>query len=120
MIGKFSVPTSWLAWGAVLFCIFIISGGFYNILEDPPAFIPYGNKYLTLHPYLSYQTVYESIFVFVTNVGMFFGLWLSYRSTQIAYDRSKANRWLILGIGFTLAGLFGNYLIYEMKKAILG
>ncbi|MBN2334117.1 hypothetical protein JXL21_01065 [Candidatus Bathyarchaeota archaeon] len=58
--------------------------------------------------------------MFLTNAGMFFGLWLSYRSTQIAYDREKANRWLLIGIGFTLAGLSGNYLIYEMKKAIFG
>jgi hypothetical protein len=109
-----------LAWVAVLFCLFVISGGFYNILENPPPYIPYYDRVLTLHPYMSDQTVYESIFVFLTNAAMFFGLWLSYRSTQIAYDREKANRRLLLGIGFTMAGLFGNHLIYEMKKAVLG
>ena len=109
-----------LAWGSVLFCLFVISGGFYNILENPPPYIPYYDRVLTLHPYLSDQTVYESIFVFLTNAAMFFGLWLSYRSTKIAYDREKANTRLLLGIGFTMAGLFGNHLIYEMKKAVLG
>ena len=117
---RFTVPPSVLAWAAVLFCLFVISGGFYNILENPLPYIPYYDRILTLHPYMSEQTVYESIFVFLTNAAMFLGLWLSYRSTQIAYDREKANRRLLLGIGFAMAGLFGNYLIYEMKKTVLG
>jgi len=117
---RFTIPSSVLAWASVLFCLFVISGGFYNILENPLPYIPYYDRVLTLHPYLSDQTVYESIFVFLTNAAMFFGLWLSYRSTQIAYDREKANRRLLLGIGFTMAGLFGNHLIYEMKKAVFG
>ena len=114
------MPPSFLAWAIVLFCLFVISGGFYNILENPPPYIPYYDRILTLHPYLSDQTVYESIFVFLTNAAMFIGLWISYRSTQIAYDREKANRRLLIGIGFAIVGLFGNYLIYEMKKTVLG
>jgi hypothetical protein len=117
---RFTVPPSVLAWAAVLFCLFVISGGFYNILENPLPYIPYYDRILTLHPYIAEQTVYESIFVFLTNAAMFFGLWLSYRSTQIAYDREKANTRLLLGIGFAMAGLFGNHLIYEMKKTVLG
>ena len=117
---RFTIPSSAIAWASVLFCLFVISGGFYNILENPPPYIPYYDRVLTLHPYLSDQTVYESIFVFLTNAAMFIGLWISYRSTQIAYDREKANRRLLIGIGFAIVGLFGNYLIYEMKKTVLG
>jgi len=116
----FKIPQNALAWGIVIFSLFVLSGGLYNILENPPIYIPYGSRYLTLHPYLSEQTVYESIFVFLSNAAVFIGLWLSYRSTQVAYDKSKANRWLVLGIGLTLAGISGSYLIIEMKKAILG
>lgn len=119
-VKRFTVPSSVLAWATVLFCLFVISGGFYNILENPPPYIPYYDRILTLHPYMSDQTVYESIFVFITNTAMFLGLWLSYRSTQIAYDRDKANRRLLIGIAFAAAGLFGNYLIWEMKKTVLG
>ena len=119
-LGSFRIPTNAVAWGAVVFGLFILSGGVYNILENPPIYIPYGDRYLTLHPYLSEQTVYESIFVFICNAAAFLGLWMSHRSAQVAYDRSKANRWLMLGIGLTLAGLSGNYLIIEMKRAILG
>ena len=109
-----------LAWGSAVFCLFVISGGFYNILENPPPYIPYYDRVLTLDPRLGEQTVYESIFVFLTNSAMFFGLWLAYRSTQIAYDREKANSRLLLGIGFAVVGLFGNHLIYEMKKTVFG
>jgi hypothetical protein len=119
-VKRFTVPPSFLAWAIVLFCLFVISGGFYNILENPPPYIPYYDRILTLHPYISDQTVYESIFVFLTNAAMFTGLWLSYRSTQIAYDRDKANSRLLIGIGFAAVGLLGNYLIYEMKKTVLG
>ncbi len=119
-IKRVTVPPSALAWASVVFCLFVISGGFYNILENPLPYIPYYDRVLTLHPYLSDQTVYESIFVFLTNTAMFLGLWLSYRSTQIAYDRDKANRRLLIGIAFAAVGLLGNYLIYEMKKTVLG
>jgi hypothetical protein len=114
------IPTKAVAWGAVIFSLFVLSGGVYNILESPPTYIPYGSRYLTLHPYMSEQTVYESIFVFMCNTAAFLGLWMSHRSTQIAYDRSKANRWLMLGMGLTIAGISGIYLIIEMKGAILG
>ena len=117
---KLTIPSGVLAWVTVLFCLFVMSGGFYNILEKPPPYWPYDGRVLTLDPRLSEQTVYESIFVFLSNSSMFFGLWLSYRSTQVAYDRDKANRRLVLGIVFAAAGLLGNYLIYEMKKTLIG
>jgi len=119
-LKDFRIPSNLLTWSIVIFSLFVLSGGIYNILESPPPFIPYGNRYLTLHPYLSDQTVYESIFVFLSNAAVFLGLWISYRSTQVAYDRSKANRYLLFGIGLTLAGISGSYLIIEMKKAVLG
>jgi len=117
---KLTIPSGVLAWVTVLFCLFVMSGGFYNILEKPPPYWPYDGRVLTLDPRLSEQTVYEGIFVFLSNSSMFFGLWLSYRSTQVAYDRDKANRRLVLGIVFAAAGLLGNYLIYEMKKTLIG
>jgi len=119
LLEGFRIPTNAVAWGAVIFSLFVLSGGVYNVLENPPIYIPYGSRYLTVHPYMSEQTVYESIFVFMCNAAAFAGLWLSHRSTQVAYDRSKANRWLMLGMGLTVAGISGIYLIIEMKRSIL-
>ena len=98
----------------------MLSGGIYNVLESPPPFLPYGNKYLMFDPRFSDQTVYESVFIFLSNAAAFLGLWISYHSTQVTYDRSKANRYLVLGIVLTLAGIMGSYLIIELKRTILG
>ncbi|MCW4050573.1 MAG: hypothetical protein NWE89_12650 [Candidatus Bathyarchaeota archaeon] len=114
------IPSNVLTIGVVLFCLFIVSGGFYNILEKPPAVLPVGNTFITLHPYFTDQTVYESVFVFLTNGAAFIGLWLSYKATQVVYDKDKANRYLVFGIGFALLGVSGLYLIINMKRAILG
>jgi len=114
------MPSRLLACSVILFCLFVLSGGIYNILETPPPYLPYGDRYLTLDPRLSEQTVYESIFIFLSNAAAFLGLWISYRSTQVAYDRSRANRYLVLGIALTLAGIIGSYLIFDMKRTILG
>jgi hypothetical protein len=119
-IKNLRIPGRLVIWGCVFLCIFILGGGFYNLLEDPFTVIPFQGGYLTLHPYFSDQTVYESVFVMLTNASMFFGLWLSYKSTNVSYDRVKANRYFMLGIGFTVAGLAGNFLILEMKRAIFG
>jgi uncharacterized integral membrane protein len=120
-LKNFRVPGRLITWGSIILCIFILGGGFYNLLSDQVyTVIPYQGGYLTLHPYLSEQTVYESVFVMLANASIFVGLWLSYKSTQVSYDRVKANRFIMLGIGFTVAGLAGNHLILEMKRAIFG
>ena len=103
-----------------MFCLFVLSGGIYNLLESPPPFLPYGNRYLMVDPRFDRQTLYESIFIFLSNAAAFLGLWISHRSTQVAYDRSKANKYLIIGIVLTLAGIMGSYLMIELKRTILG
>ena len=118
-LKDFRIPSNLQAWSVVIFCLFVLSGGVYNILENPPPFLPYGDRYITIDPRFSEQTVYESIFVFLCNAMMFLGLWISYRSTQVTYDRSKANKYLILGISLSLVGFMGSFLIIEMKKVIL-
>ena len=114
------LPPTLLAWSAVLFCLFILSGGIYNILESPPPLIPYGDRYLTLDPRPGEQTVYESVFVFLSNAATFSGLWVSHRAAQVAHDGSRANRYLIAGMALTLMGVAGSYLTFELKRAALG
>jgi len=119
ILKNLRVPGRFVTWGSIFLCIFILGGGFYNMLSEQVfTVIPYQGGYLTLHPYMSDQTIYESFFVMLSNASIFLGLWLSYKSTQVSYDRTKANRFILLGIGFTVAGLAGNHLILEMKKAI--
>jgi Na+/melibiose symporter-like transporter len=97
----------------------VLSGGIYNILESPPPLIPYGDRHLTLDPRPGEQTVYESIFVFLSNAATFSGLWISHRAAQMAHDESRANRYLVAGIALTLMGIIGIYLTFELKRTIL-
>jgi hypothetical protein len=89
---------------------------------NPPTIIPGPNRqYITIAPfgYPIDQTLYESAFVMFTYSMMFFGLLLAHNSTKIAYDRKKANFFLIIGIVFTLTGFAGNWVIIFLKRALL-
>ena len=116
---KLRIPQRYATFGIIILSMYILGGGLYNILENPPAVIPYGNRYLTLHPYGTEQTVYESVFVMITNSAMFVGLWLCYRASQILYDRTKANRYMYFGVGLAALGFMLNYVIIQMKANIL-
>jgi len=116
---KLRIPQKYATLAIIIFSIYILGGGLYNLLENPPSVIPYGNRYLTLHPYQTEQTVYESVFVMITNSSMFIGLWLCYRASQIMYDRSKANKFMYFGVGLAGMGFMLNYVIIQMKANIL-
>ena len=75
---------------------------------------------MTIDPRSSEKTIYESVFVFLSYSAAFFGIWLSYRGIQVTYDKVKANRYLIFGIGLSVTGVLGLYLILNLKYAILG
>ena len=117
--SKVQIPKRYLQIGVVLFCVFIIGGGFYNLLENPPIAIPLQNGYSSLHPYLSDQTVTEGYVIMLTNLFMVTGFWLTYKSSQVAYDKNKANRYLLFGIILIIVGLSGNYAILRIKRNIL-
>ena len=114
--SKVQIPKKYLQVGIVVFCVFIIGGGFYNLLENPPIAIPMENGYSSLHPYMSDQTVTEGYVIMLTNLFMIIGFWLTYKSSQVAYDRTKANRYLMMGIIMIIVGLAGNYVILNIKS----
>ncbi len=117
--SKVRIPKRYLQMGTVVFCIFIIGGGFYNLLENPPTMIPLQNGYSSLHPYMSDQTVTEGYVIMLTNIFMIVGFWMTYKSSQVAYDKTKANRYLMFGIIFIITGLLGNYAILNIKRNLM-
>jgi hypothetical protein len=119
MNSRIEIPKRYLQAGVVVFCIFILGGGFYNILENPPAIIPLQNGYSSLHPYFTSQTATEGYVVMITNLFIFIGFWMTYKSTQVAYDRTGANRWLMGGIAAVFTGLASNYALIQIKQSIL-
>ncbi len=117
--SRIEIPKRYLQAGVVVFCIFILGGGFYNILENPPSIIPLQNGYSSLHPYYTSQTATEGYVVIITNLFIFIGFWMIYKSTQVAYDRTGANRWLMAGIVAVFAGLASNYALIQIKQSLL-
>jgi hypothetical protein len=103
----------------VIFCLFVLGGGIYNILENPPTIIPLQNGYSSIHPYMSDQTVTEGYVIMLTNAATVAGFYMAYRSTQVTYNRTSANRWLIVGIALIILGFGGNYIILQVKRSLL-
>jgi hypothetical protein len=109
-----------MAIGAVIFVIVVIGGGVYDIKNNPPAFVQTSSSGASsaIYPYLGDQTINESIVSMFLYIFAFLGLYLVYKSTQVLYDRSKANTMMLAGIGLALVGVAGAYVIFAIKGGI--
>ena len=117
--SRYMIPKNYLSFAVVLFCLFILGGGIYNLLESPPSIIPLQNGYTSLHPYMNEQTSTEGYVIMLINAFTIAGFYMTYRSTQVAYNRTSANRWLMAGIALIILGFGGNYLIIQLKQGLL-
>jgi hypothetical protein len=100
----------------IIFILFILGGGIYDIIERPPAFLQGANGAVaTVHPYPGEQTINESIISIAMYGVTFVGLLLVYRSTSILYDKQKANTQILIGIGLALAGIAVGYVLFSLK-----
>ena len=110
------VPLMLVTASVVLFTAFIVGGGIYDILDNPPAILPGPRGWITVHPYMSEQTLNESLLSMVLTVSAFAGLFVSYRSTQVTYDTRRATTMLILGIALILMALAGSHYLLILKR----
>jgi hypothetical protein len=117
--SKILIPKKYISFAVVLFCLFIIGGGIYNILDNPPPGLSLPGGYTSLHPYTSEQTSTEGYVVMLINGFAIAGFYLTYRSSQITYNRVSANRYLMAGIALILIGFGGNYLLLRIKMSLL-
>jgi OST3 / OST6 family, transporter family len=100
----------------VIFIIFVLSGGVYDIIESPPASLQTSSGTLTsISPYAGEQTMNESIVIMFLYSCCFVGLFLVGRSSQVLYDKSKANLSLMIGLGLALIGFTGAYVVLMLK-----
>jgi hypothetical protein len=118
--NKFTIPKRYIAFTIVALCVFVLGGGIYNILEHPRSIIPLQNGYTSLHPYMSEQTSTEGDIIMLINGLMIMGFYMTYRSTQIAYNKRSANMWLLAGIILIIIGFSGNYVILNVKQSLMG
>ena len=117
--SKIIIPKKYISFAIVAFCVFILGGGIYNILDNPPSIIPLQNGYSSVHPYMNEQTSTEGYVIMLTNAFTIIGFYMTYRSTQIAYNRTSANRWLMAGIALIILGFGGNYMIMQIKQSLM-
>jgi len=118
--SRIQIPKKYISIAVVVFCLFIIGGGVYNILESPNSMVTLSsNSFSFLHPYTNEQTSTEGYVVMLVDSFLIVGLYMTYRSTQIAYNRQAANRWLMFGIVLIIIGFGGNYALLRIKAAVL-
>jgi hypothetical protein len=116
---RIQVPKKYISLAVVLFSLFILGGGIYNILEEPASMLGLPSGPSSLHPYLNEQTSTEGWIIMLINGFIILGFYMTYRSTQIAYNRTSANRWLMGGIALIILGFGGNYLILQLKQSLI-
>jgi len=102
----------------VIFIIFILGGGVYDIIKQPNSTVATSSgTYSSISPYSGEQTINESIvsmFLYASGIA---GLYLVYGSTQVLYDKSKANLNLMIGVGLAMIGFAGAYVLLILKSA---
>ena len=99
----------------VLFTLFIMGGGVYDIIKSPSAVVQTSTGLSSIHPYFGEQTINESIVsMFLYGCG-FLGVLLVYRSTKIMYDKQKANLSIVIGMGLAMVGVAGAYVLLSLK-----
>ena len=109
------VPLTLVTASVILFTIFIVGGGIYDLLDNPLVIVAGPQGWIAIHPVLSEQTLNESFLSMIFNLLIFTGLFASYRSTQVAYDSKRATTMLVLGIALVLLGLSGGHYLLRVK-----
>jgi hypothetical protein len=110
-----------VAWTIILLTVFISGGGMYDILDDPPVLFPGPQGgWIAIHPYMSEQTLNESLVSMILTFFMFGGMLAAYRSSQVTYDTKRANTLLILGIVLIVLGFVGSHYLIILKRGAAG
>jgi hypothetical protein len=103
----------------VLFLIFILGGGVYDIINQPGSVVSTSSgTYSSIYPGYGDQTINESVVSMFLYASGFLGLYLIWRSTQVLYDKSKANMNLLVGVGLAILGFAGSYVLLILKTTI--
>lgn len=113
------VPMVLITGTIVLFTAFIVGGGIYNFLDNPPPVIWGPQGVIAVFGSTNDQTQLESLMSMVFTVLIFIGLVSSYRSTRVVYDSRRATTMLFLGIILVLLGLSGSYFLLILKRSVL-
>jgi len=108
--------TNYAGVAMVVFIIFILGGGVYDIVNQPNSVVATSSStYSSIYPGYGDQTINESIVSMFLYAAGFVGLFLVHKSTRVLYDKSKANMNLLVGCGLAIIGFAGAYVLLVLK-----
>lgn len=111
----YETPGKYVLGVILLFTVFILAGGIYNIAENP---LPMGQTQDALVPVFkssSEQFLVESLVVAILfGIGAI-GIYLIRYSTRFAYDVRTSTVFLVLGIILAIIGTFGILVMFDLK-----
>ncbi|WP_455367835.1 hypothetical protein [[Eubacterium] cellulosolvens] len=100
----------------VIFTVFVISGGVYNVLERPLAILPRGSGWTFIYRgSIHLQTLNESIVAAIIYILGIFGLYLILRSTKLVYRPRQAYMMLMIGLLVTLISVYYSIMLLQAK-----
>jgi hypothetical protein len=115
------LPLNLITWVIILLTVFIAGGGMYDLLDDPPVLFPGPQgSWVAVHPYMSEQTLNESLVSMILTFFMFGGMLAAYKSSQVTYDTKRANTLLIIGITLIVLGFVGSNYLLILKRGVAG
>jgi len=112
------VPSSTLRIGILLmFSIFILGGGIYNIMEKPLAITPGPGRSWTFYvPYdINRQTLNESIIAMLLFVMGVVGYLVYYLSTRYVYSPRRAWIFALIGMSMLIIAFIGSQHSLNLK-----
>ncbi len=115
---RLRVPITLVTVSVVLFTAFIVSGGIYDILNNPLTVFRGPQGYIAVRGDMQEQTLMESVLSMMFTVLTFGGLLTAYKSTQVIYDSRRALTMLIIGISLLVLGLSGSYYLLNLKGIV--
>lgn len=105
--GAMKPSTTLVVAVTIVFAIFILAGGIFDILEKPLALLPKGSGWTFVYKgSIHIQTLNESILAGLLYFLGVLGLYLLLRSTRLVYNPRQAYLMLFLGLMVTLLAVY--------------
>jgi hypothetical protein len=101
---------------AIVFAVFLLGGGLYDIIMKPLPAVYYQGRFLFLYPQLSEQFISDSIIAMTAYALGIAGLIAIYQSTKYVYKPRQAYMMLLIGVALLLFSyVFLEAIIHYLK-----
>jgi len=102
----------------VTLTVLLLSGIVYDIVNQPPPAVYYGNRFYFLYPALNEQFWFDTVVAGVLYAVGFIGLIAIYQSTRHAHNPRQAYMTMVVGATLLLIGYL--FLEYFIRLKMMG